>query len=59
MLHLVTNQVMYNKLKHINIKYQFIKDALCDIKLEFLKMNDKINEIDAIYYILCYYAGIV
>lgn len=43
-LHLV---VMYNYVKHINVKYHFIKDTICKKSIRLVKINNKINPSDA------------
>lgn len=47
-IHLVANLMIYSKVKHIKMKFHFIKNATCDIEL--IKIGDKFNSVDYIYF---------
>lgn len=42
-LHLAVNQIMDSRVKHIDIRYHFIKQAVFDETIELVKMDDKLN----------------
>ncbi|OAE30267.1 hypothetical protein AXG93_2956s1180 [Marchantia polymorpha subsp. ruderalis] len=47
-LHLATNQVMDSRVKHIDIRYHFIRQAVYDKTIELVKIDDKLNPADAL-----------
>ncbi|OAE33501.1 hypothetical protein AXG93_1467s1030 [Marchantia polymorpha subsp. ruderalis] len=47
-LHLAANQVVDSRVKHIDIKYHFIKQAVYDKTIELVKINGKLNPADAL-----------
>lgn len=46
-LHLATNRVMDSRVKHIDIRYHFIRDAISDKLIELVKIDGKLNPADA------------
>lgn len=60
-LHLTTNQIMNSIVKHIDIMYHFISQAMFEKTIELFKIDGKFNSIDALTFgefqaTLCYYA---
>lgn len=47
-LHLAVNQVMDSRVKHIDIRYHFIRQAVADKLLELVKIDGKLNPADAL-----------
>lgn len=47
-LHLDVNQVMDSRVKHINIIYHFIIQAVFDKTIELVKIDSKLNPVDAL-----------
>lgn len=47
-LHLAANQVMYSRVKHVDIKYHFIRQAVSDKTIEVVKIDGKLNPADAL-----------
>lgn len=47
-LHLAANQVMDNKMNHINIRYHFVRHAVSDERIELVKTDDKFNRAHAL-----------
>jgi hypothetical protein len=47
-LHLAVNQVMDSRVKHIDIRYHFIRQAVSDNLLELVKIDGKLNPADAL-----------
>lgn len=43
-LHLAANQVMDSRVKHIDISYHFIRQAVSDKKIELVKIDDDDDE---------------
>lgn len=46
-LHLAVNQVMNSLVKHIDIQYHFIREAVSDKKIELVKIDGKLNPGDS------------
>jgi hypothetical protein len=46
-LHLAVNHVMDSKVKHIDIRYHFIRQAVSDKMIELVKIDGKLNPADA------------
>ena len=46
-LHLAANQVMDSRVKHIDIRYHFIRQAVSDKTFELVKIDGKLNPADA------------
>ncbi|OAE20925.1 hypothetical protein AXG93_3256s1720 [Marchantia polymorpha subsp. ruderalis] len=46
-LHLAVNQVMNSWVKHIDIRYHFMREAVSDKKMELVKIDGKLNPADA------------
>ncbi len=42
-LYLSVNQVMHSRVKHIDIQYHFIREAVFDKKIELVKIDGKLN----------------
>ena len=47
-LHLATNQMMDGRVKHIDIKYHFIKEAVSNKRIDLVKIDGKLNHTDAL-----------
>lgn len=47
-LHLAANQVMDNRVKHIDIRYHFIRQVVSDKTIELVKIDGKLNPADAL-----------
>lgn len=47
-LQLVANQMLDNRMKHINITYHFIIHAICDKNIELVKIEGKFNLVSAL-----------
>ena len=47
-LHLAVNQVMDSRVKHIDVRYHFIRQAVSDKMLELVKIDGKLNPADAL-----------
>ena len=47
-LHLAVNQVMDSRVKHIDVRYHFIRQAVSDNMLELVKIDGKLNPADAL-----------
>lgn len=47
-LHLAANQVMGSRVKHIDIRYHFIRQAMFEKTIELVKINGKLNPADAL-----------
>ena len=47
-LHLATNQVMDGKVKHIGIRYHFIREAVFNKRIDLVKIDGKLNPADAL-----------
>ena len=47
-LHLATNRVMDSRVKHIDIRYHFIREAISDKMIELVKINGQLNPADAL-----------
>lgn len=47
-LHLAANQVMDSRVKHIDIRYHFIREAVSDKTIELVKIDGKLNPADAL-----------
>ena len=46
-LHLAVNQVMDSRVKHIDVRYHFIRQAVSDNLFELVKIDGKLNPADA------------
>jgi hypothetical protein len=46
-IYLETNQMMDNRIKHIDIRYHFLRQAMSDKMIELVKINGKLNPPDA------------
>src|SRR5450759_3514292 len=46
-LHLAANQVMNSRVKHIDIRYHFLRQAVSDRMIELVKIDGKLNPADA------------
>ncbi len=46
-LHLAVNHVMDSRVKHIDIMYHFIRQAVFDKMIELVKIDGKLNPADA------------
>ena len=46
-LHLAVNQVMNSRMKHIDIRYHFLREAVSDKKIELVKIDGKLNPANA------------
>ena len=47
-LHLAVNQVMDSRVKHIDVRYHFIRQVVSDKMLELVKIDGKLNPADAL-----------
>ena len=47
-LHLAVNQVMNNRVKHIDIRYPFTREVVSNKKIELVKIDSKLNPSDAL-----------
>ncbi|CAM6082590.1 unnamed protein product [Calypogeia fissa] len=45
-LHIATNQMTHGRVKHIDIKYHFIRQAVSDKQIELVKIDTKLNPAD-------------
>ncbi|OAE30123.1 hypothetical protein AXG93_1112s1410 [Marchantia polymorpha subsp. ruderalis] len=48
-LYLAVNQIMNSRVKHIDIRYHFIKETVFYKKIELVKIDNKLNRADAFY----------
>jgi hypothetical protein len=46
-IHLATNQVMDSRVKHIDIRYHFLRHAVAEKMFELVKIDGKLNPADA------------
>lgn len=46
-LHLAVNQVMDSRVKHIDVRYHFIRQAVSNNQVELVKIDGKLNPADA------------
>jgi hypothetical protein len=46
-IHLATNQVMDSRVKHIDIRYRFLRQAMSEEIIELVKIDGKLNPVDA------------
>ena len=46
-LHLAVNQVMDSRVKHIDVRYHFIRQVVSDNLFELVKIDGKLNPADA------------
>ena len=45
-LHLIINNIMDSRVKHIDVRYYFVKEIVCKEKIELLKIEGKLNPVN-------------